>query len=502
MKQQNSPSYQSQDVHFFGNPNQRSGGTTNKDQRLVNCFRETIKGKDNSAGPRQYLIQRGGLSQVIAPPASTTEARGIYYYPLTGGAPGTGIWTAVDNKLYLDGVLKATLSTSTGAVGFVEYAGGVGFLQDLIILDGVSGWIADKTTGVVTQIVDPDFPTPHSVHAAFMDGYLFVNKAGTADIYNCVLDNPSSWLAGDFITAEMFPDNIQAVVRQTNYIVAIGTYTMEYFYNAGNSPGTPLASNKAAAHNIGTPAPDTCCVVEEQIMFVGQTGNGGRTVWAMNGFNPVEIAVEAVRITLDAEGTSINQAKAYCVRASGHRFYVISLASSQRTFVFDFEEKEWHEWQDWSGSAQFPCRYAADYNNGNPIMLADGTVGPTVSPGAVYQMIRGLPTDNNTAMLVSATSARYDFGTLDRKFATRFLLKHDIPDQPGTIDISLYWSDDDYQSWVGPQTIRIDSFAPSAFPVFTQLGSFRRRAWRIAYLSDVTSLRIETGQLDFNMGNR
>ena len=486
MKQYNS-TYDSQKISFFGNPEQRSGTASDrlKDQRLVNCYKETIK---NLNGPKkEFLCERPALSYTLSTTAG--EGRGIYAF-------NNGVWSVVGNKLYQDGNLKQTLSTSTGAVGWVEYSGSATYPINLVLFDGISGWVIDLAN-TVTQITDPDFPSPHQVHGAYMDGYLFLVKQGTADIYNSVLDNPMSWQAGDFITAETIPDPVQALVRQNNYIIAIGTGSIEYFYNAANSPGTPLARNPSAAHTIGSPAPDSVVMAEGQVIFVGFTWAGGRTIILMDGFKPVEIATEQIKMSLDEEGTFISQAKAFYVRRKGHRFYVLNIVNTNRTWVFDFEEREWHEWADYTGANRFPCDWGS---TNSPSSTTGSSFAQDRTSGIVFTLSQSTALDasgpsTTHPITMIATSEKYNFGTMDRKFANRFSLVCDA--LPVDTPITLQWSDDDYKTWSTARDITIND----TFSALTQLGSFRRRAFRLTYAQQYP-FRMEYAELDFNMGNR
>lgn len=471
--------YSTKRIPFVGNPEQRTGASITKDQIFINFFAEESKGQ---GGNKFYLEQRAGLVYQLGSVAG--EGRGIYYW-------NGSTFYVVGNTLYRNSTALQVLSTSTGAIGFQEFANNTN-QNFLVVLDGISGWVIN-TSNVVTKITDTDFPTPHVVHAGYIDGYLVVAKAGTADLYNSNLLDPLTWTAGDFITAETFPDPVIAVCRQNNYIVGIGAQTTEFFYDAGTFPGTPLARNAAALHQIGTPAPDTLAQIEEQVVFVGQTQTGGRTVWVFNGFNPNEIGTEPVRQSLDNEGTNINKARAFCVRSKGHKFYVLNLTNV--TWVFDFDSQMWHQWADYTGSAKFNCEFASDYSTGYPLLL-DRT------KGYVYLMIEGIAQDatspTTTANITSvAISDKLDFGTINHKFMHRVSLICDVPYGDNLTSCTLYWSDDDYQTYSSGRVIKISNTMPS----ITQLGMFRRRAFKLVY-SDAYPMRLEGLEIDINMGSQ
>jgi len=102
-----------------------------------------------------------------------------------------------------------------------------------------------------TEITSADFPTPHCPFPVFMDGYLFVAKSGTQDIYNSNLDDPALWTAGDYISAEMYPDKIVALSKNNNYIYALGSNSIEYFYDAAVATGSPLGRHDSAVQQFG-----------------------------------------------------------------------------------------------------------------------------------------------------------------------------------------------------------------------------------------------------------
>lgn len=496
--------YTTERVSLIGNPEQRSTGyhDTVRDQQFINFFPTVTESPIN--GAKAYrLKQRNGLSHQFAP-STPGVGRGLYYY--------NGFTFSVSgNTLYKDGVAIQVLATSTGSVGFIEYAGTNKYL---ILLDGISGWTIDATTFAVVQITDVDFPTPHCVQAAYLDGYLFVAKSGTDDIYNSNLNDPLTWTTGDFLSAEMYPDNIVSLRRQNNYIVAIGVQSMEYFYDSGVTPGTPLARNSAAAHTIGCPAPNTIVASEEQIIFIGQTGVGGKSIWIMNGFQPTQIGIEAVNRAVDNENQDISLALAFCVRSSGHRFYVLTLLNRQITWVYDFDTKMWHQWTNSAAPTggistnpptEFVCGYACDYVSGAPLMQH-------TSNGRIYQFT-GTSSDEltpstYTPMVCWATSGKYDFGTANRKFMSRFSIICDIPSNvyvtpaPPIPTCTVSWTDDDYKTWSTPQTLSIND----SNSYITQLGSFRRRAFRIVYTVPPTAttlqgpLFLEGFEVDINMG--
>ena len=469
--------YETKRVNFISNPQQRSSDAT-KDFRLLNMMVEVIKSPVGEQS-KYFIKSRPGVATAFT--TATGEGRGIYYWVRSG----TGYCMAVvGNKVYANGTNVLTLSTSTGTVGFTEFVSSTGTVS-LVLLDGTDGYVFSNSTTSV-KITDAEFPTPHVPIPIFIDGYLFVAKQGTADIYNSNLDDPALWTAGDFISAEMYPDLIVALSKNNNYIYAVGSSSVEYMYDVANATGSPLGRHDSAVQQFGTAARDSVVQTEVEVVMIGETNNGGHTVWTIDGFKAAEIGITAVKSALLAEGSNLPNAQAFCIRVAGQKCYVICLTN--RTLVYSFDTKMWHEWGTAGGA--FLCSHGTDGPNGSAYML-DKT------NGNIYTMDETLFTDAGTAINCVFTSAKLDFDTINRKFMYRLSIIGDVPDSTGTdIAVSVQWSDDDYKTWSTARTLNFNADLPK----IDQLGQFRRRAFKLTY-SLPHLLRLEGLEVDINKGS-
>jgi hypothetical protein len=471
--------YKTQRINLVGNPQYRNGTSISKDQRFVNAFPEGIKSID-SENAEYYVKERAGLQYQSG--SAVAEGRGLFNF-------NGSVWTAVGSTLYRNGTSVATLGNSTGKVGFTLFNG---TYDAMCVFDGIKGWVV-KTDNSVTQITDVDFPTPHVPTPVFIDGYLLCVKAGTADIYNCTLEDPFTWDSSNFITAEMYPDPIVALTKNKNYVCAIGEKTTEFFYDAGIATGSPFARNDSFVQQIGAPAIGAIAGTTSEIVFVGSTGQSGRSVWVMSGVKVTEVGIEPIRQVLDAEGTNISTAKAFTVRTKGHEFFVVNLTA--RTLVYDITLKLWHEWAAADGVSVFPCNYAADNTSGSSYLLHS-------TNGNLFKLVDSLATDEYTSgvltsITVSMTTIRVDFGNNNNKYLSRFSLIGDSPNGSTPTTCTIQWSDDDYDTWSTGTTMSMTD----KLMTITQLGGFRRRAFRITY-SQPYPLRLTGFEIDINLGTR
>lgn len=477
--------YDTKRFPLVGMPQQRSGTASSKDQRFLNCFTEQILSRVTEA-KKYYLKKRDGLKRVNSPAAGV--ARGCIYEDTTNQ-----MYFVVGTTLYAyNGVSLTSIQTgiadSPNAVGFTIH---LTTSVSVILLTGSTGWVINPVANTATQITDADFPTPHLPFPVSMDGYLFVAKAATADVYNSDLDNALAWTPGNFITAEMYPDNIVCLTKNNNYVVVVGSGSVEFFYDLGNATGSPLQRNESAVQQFGTPAPLTVVQTEKEVMMVGTTQNGGRSVWVIDGFKPEEVSTEAVINSLNDEGDQLSLANAYCIRSSGHKFYVLRLASSGRTWVYDFESKLWSEWSSTDGSGNqvvFVGKFACDSNKGFPYMLGNE------SNAAIYLLDDQTYQDDGRSIKTQVTTLKLDFDNMNRKDMSRASVYGDWP-LSGDSSLTLEWTDDDYRTWSNPRTIQLSTY----LPVTRRLGKFRRRAFRLTH-TDNTPMRLEGMEVNINNG--
>jgi len=148
------------------------------------------------------------------------------------------------------------------------------------IVDGTVTWVCRGRYN--------NFPTTTSSSVKTLNGYIFVCVGG--DIYNSDLDLPDSWNPSDFISTEIYPDNIVALAKYKNYLVAFGTNTIEFFYDAANTSGTPLARQEGILHNIGCMGQGMVIDNEDKVFWISQTSAQTYSLWTLDKFEAKKIS--------------------------------------------------------------------------------------------------------------------------------------------------------------------------------------------------------------------
>jgi hypothetical protein len=364
-----------------------------------------------------------------------------------------------------------------------------GTYSALIVCDGISGWVI-KTDNSITQITSADFPTPHVPHPVSLDGYVFIAKSGTADIFNSTVNDPLTWSAADFITAEMYPETIVNLTKNQNYLYAVGTLAVEYFSDAGIANGSPLARNAAAVQQYGCPAPESVVQTDVEVVLIGEIATGGRTVYSIAGFKSTNIGIPAVDQSLDALTTDINKVYGLVVRSMGHKWYVLNLPT--RTWVYDFDSGMWHEWSYIADGTPFMSNYYADHPSGQTLLVhnTDGT-----SLGLSESVYTDYIAAGTTPIVCTAVTRKFDADTHKRKTLNRFQLIGDSPNGVTNTQYDISWSDDDYNTFSTPIPLQMNPYMAA----ISQLGTFRRRAFKISYSQPYPS-RLEALELSLNVG--
>jgi hypothetical protein len=195
----------------------------------------------------------------------------------------------------------------------------------------------------VTKITDADYPATTVRGIAYLDGTYYVMDPDGQIFGSDPLNTPTSWTSLNKIRAQMEPDGGVALARLLNYIVAFGTYTTEFFFDAGNpSPGSPLAPYTSGMLNIGCAVASSVVQSNNQLFFVGVTKQRGRSVYSLTGTNPQVLSTPSVERILNAD--DLSEVYAFCVKIAGHQFYVLTLINSSITLACDLATGDWKEW--------------------------------------------------------------------------------------------------------------------------------------------------------------
>lgn len=494
-----------------------------------------FKNTQKNYGVDMYGDTRTALKTVAVTTGSGHTARGmyvwqktttlVYFYMVVSNGTNTQVYTSTTGLASSWTSVNTLPTNGTDPVRFTEFIDATN-TKSLVMVDGIDGYVF-TSNAAGTRIVDADFPTPHVPFPVFLDGYLFLAKAGTGDIYNSDLNTPSSWTAGSFISSELYPDDIQALIKINNYILAVGTQGCEYFYDAAIAIASPLARQEGATLPFGTIFPGTIAFNKDTVIMLANNNDGGSAFKIIEGMKHSDLEAQCVVplisayiIIAPAMGPTM---RGTFLRQNGELFYVFNMSSGlgSDTAGFTFA---------WSPSTKIWVRLTA-YGNSGPPRPDFGTqysvfYTSSATLGNLYTYVAGhyntagtffgyLDTSSSSDTFFGSTYQIYqrisvpeqDFGTMNLKTVSRLAIVMVRPFSTTTNLPTVAWCDtDDVALYTAPVSLAGSlKTAGGGFPFITQLGSFRSRRFQIVadYLT-VSSVptRWYAIEVDINKGQQ
>lgn len=463
-----------------------------RDPEIVNMYFDR---NSNENQTREFvLVKRPGCEDSLISlnkSANGVTVNGTFQDTTTGY-----FYWSVDNKVYryngstvtLIASMGGTAPTGQNSVGFCLFLTSTG-TRYLCINNGSELWYHDVTTNVSTKVTDVDYPTPTSPHMVFLDGYLFVIKSNTGDIYNSDLDTPINWTAGNYITTEINSDYAVTLAKVKNYLVCFGSDGIEFFYDSGNPSGSPLSRNESYYQAVILQS--SVCSVGDDLYFVANQSKQFSKVYRLSGNNLQEISPSWVnRFVGNPIYSNTTNTLVFTFSANGHSFIGINTFFDY-VLVYDLIEGFWYKWT-----------FGTTFNTVNNSIQGTGTLnGKTVLIQGGKANISYLDTntfqDFSVNFTCSYTTQDVTADTFNWKTCHRIGLYCDYPSTGGVnSNATISWSDDDGNTFSTPRNVSVTTNNP----YITQCGRFRTRNWRISY-TDNYPFRMWGLSMDLNVGN-
>lgn len=470
--------YQTKQLSLVGEMNSRAQ-TPTKDVDYLNCFPEQLKNKTTQQ-QQISLRKRSGVSTIATLGSGTI--RGVYFWEDQAKAY---VVLGDDIAIYsmpagtLSTTLNSVFGTSSGEVGFTEFLYEDGTVK-LVVTDGTTLSTIDTANTVVAG-ADADMPV-HIPQIVFLDGYLFLVKVNTADLYNSNLNDPLAYTAGDFISSEMIPDRATWLSKLNNYLLLWGNESIEYFWDAANESGSPLQRNDTPIKLVGLIG--GIAHHGNKIYFVGDVNHSEPSLFMLEDFKITPIGNEQMRRFLT--GAVASSIYANVVSTDGHDFYV--LHNGSYTFALELETLLWTRW-GFAQTDSFDLQYAFNMKNST----AYTPVFTRASTQKLYKFSPSIYQDDSSTMTVKWISDNEEFDTYKQKSMSGLTIWADKPTSSSSVLVQ--WSDDDYQTYT--TGISVDLY--QEIPDLKRLGRFRRRAFKFTHESN-HPLRIHGIEVDINMG--
>lgn len=412
-------------------------------QRLINLFPER---QPETAKAPMILLPTPGLREFATLNAS--PVRGLH---VMGGA----LYVVAGASIFL-----VPTAGTPQLLGSIDLGGPVSMDSDgdklcIVVPETQSGWVVDRSAGTLTRITDADFAGASSV--TVLDGYFIFSKPNSGEFFWSAINDPLSFNALDFATAEGAPDNLAVAQRVGRDLWLIGEQSTEIWGSVG-AADAPFARVSGGFVSRGTAARFSVASRAGTPVWLGDD----RVVYAAQGAQPQRISTHAIEQAIGGYAR-VDDAVGWIYEQEGHAFYVLSFPEAGDTWCFDFSTGLWHERESegfgiWRGKTG--VAFAGGVAVGDAITGAVWLLDPTRMTEGAAQIIRVA-----TGTAFHAEARKVFFSRLAAEFETGVGL---VTGQGSDPQVWLSWSND------GGRT-----FGNDAASGFGRVGEYRRRVeWR------------------------
>lgn len=435
-------------------------------QRAINCYLEM-----DNASPRAPVALYGTPGTVRKLTLPTGPVRAAWK------EGGFSWWVAGSTVYRVDNgfayVAIGTIATIDGEIGIASNG------QQVLVVDGVGGWLVNVNTSTLTRINSEGFPGGVT-RATYQDGYFIVTgKPGSQSFWiNQTPYEGDKWDALDFASAEGSPDNTVGIISDHRELWLFGELSAEIWVNTG-STDFPFQRSGNTFIEHGCAAAGTIAKADNTVFWLGADDKGSGIVWRANGYTPLRISTHAIE--KEFAGYTIRDAIAFTYQQEGHIFYALTFPSNSKTWVYDAATQQWHErawrnpttgtlkrWRPNCSVFAHGFHLVGDYENGN-----------------VYALDLDAYTDDGAPILRLRTTSASE-GLQNRLFYSS--LQVDMETGTGTNAgqgqaplLMLRYSNDGGHTWSNEKTATAGKIGQyGARAKFNRLGAGRNRVWELS----------------------
>ncbi len=424
--------------------------------RMVNLFVEMAQG---DAKDRSVLYATPGLE--VWKSMGVGEVRGLWEASnsVLFAVCSAGFFKIVGNT---DPVLIGSISTTSGIVSMRDNG------NDLILVDGTSGYLYDLEDESFSEIADEDFPKGCK-NVAYIDGYYIVQRPGEQEFMISGINDGTTWDALDLGTAEGKPDPLVVPFDDHRELWLFGTQSTEVFYNSGNVD-FPFERISGAFIEHGCASPYAVAKIDNSVFWLSSDTNGTGMVYRANGYQPVRVSTHAMEAEFESYG-DLSDARAFAYQEDGHSFYCLIFPAVGKCWTYDAATGAWHERASWIDGDFIRWRanccvfhnnmmLVGDYQNGNIYRMS---MGINTENGEPKHWLRSFRVPNDENKLHSYSSVEIDM------------------EKGGSDVVQIRYSNDGGVSWFGPRTASTGLTGEySRRVIFRRLGISRDRSFEIS----------------------
>lgn len=253
--------------------------------------------------------------------------------------------------------LEGFVFTVSGGEVYVKDASDVYTLLGTVANDGQPVQMVANTTqvflqsagvgycieaGAVTPIASP--PWTYLASIAYLNGlFIGLDDDGSpvgGQFFISSNEDCTTWDPLDFSNAPYSNNKLRALAIYRNYLLVIGSLTIQPFYYNGN-PDFPIVPDSSAVMDRGTTAPNSVTTLSNEpqasssvVFMLTESPEGHAEVCKIVGSSAVTVSTPQLSRIFQSY-SNISDASGWAFEMGGHPFYQINFPSAQAAWRFD-----------------------------------------------------------------------------------------------------------------------------------------------------------------------
>ncbi len=449
-----------------------------------------------------FATQRPGVNifeDVSATGVTDARGRGVYYWNDVSAS-----YVVNNGTVYKSSYAGPNMSITAG----VErcYLFEIGDFLVIIDPENNQGWTIDSAASTtIVEITDIAFPPKQTPALQLAKGGSVINGklyliTTDGDIYESAINDPTSWNTLNVLNAEIERDGGVYLGEHHQHVVAMGTRTLEFFYDGKNPTGSTLNARTDIDYGVGAVDENSFWEENDLIFWVGKSPSSGIGVYILERFQPRKISKPNLDTFLNSAITTDNvKLLGSGFQIGGHIYYLLTLHNfvstilPETTLVYDATADRWYWWElEQAGIKDFPLvawtkstgtRIGLGIlSNGDLISIADdNNPQDTIEASSVFEpdvFIDGVFTNTaaaGTNITMSIVTGYQDMGTRLTKFQSSLKLVGVSTDTIQSMTVEM--SDEADDNFIVSRTIDTQRSGEH----INSLGSFTTRNYRMTY---------------------
>lgn len=436
-----------------------SGGPGGKGQRVLHPMAGTTLVRSVGSGPHRGELEHKGKLYIVS---------------------GAEVIEMDENENF---TTVGTISTNSGKVSMASSGE---FGDELLIVDGVDGYVWDGST--VTVIADGDFPNTATT-VRYMDGRFIISILDRGDWWISDLNSATGWTATQFANAERDPDNLVAVEVNNRDLMLLGEWTTEVGANTGATP-FPFEAYANGLFDKGCAARFSVAKADDYMFWLSQDRRGAKQILRARGISYDVVSSPALEAAISTY-SSVSDAEAFTYSERGIIFYQISFPSALTTWVFNTSiENPMEAWtQRKTGTTRHIASTYCYFNKKHYVGAHDSSNLYTLDSDVYLDDETSIIRERTSAVIALDNKARIRHYGVELEFEAGTGL---ISGQGSNPQASLDWSDDGGHVWSNARQESVGEIGQYGRRVlFKHLGMSRNRIYRIRVSDPVKWVLIE-----------